>query len=81
MTVALNSFIYIEQFNGCSEFPKLTKSVVSRVKFRDLLSDITTNSTQMSPPTLVGGRIKGVSEKRYQFGISFQFICRFGFDG
>jgi hypothetical protein len=53
MTVTLDSFIHIEEFDGCGEFPKLAKSVVPRVKLWGLLSDITAHSTQMSPPTLL----------------------------
>ena len=57
----LDSFIDNEESDGCGEFPKFAKSVVPRVKFRGLLSDITAHSTQMSPPTLVGSRLKGTS--------------------
>jgi len=81
MTVTLDSFIHIEQVNRLCEFAKLAKSVVTRIKLWGLLSDITAHSTQMRPPGLVGSRIKGVSKKRYQFGISFQLVCRFRFNG
>jgi hypothetical protein len=44
-TVTLDPFIHIEQFNGYSKFAKLAKSVVARIKFRGLLSDITAHSS------------------------------------
>lgn len=81
MTVALDSFIHIEELGGYGEFPELAEAVVARIELWGLLGDISAHSTQMSPPTIVGSRLKSTSEKSYEFGISFEFICCFGFDG
>ena len=80
MTVALDSFIHLEEIRGNGKFPEFAESVVARVEFWGLLGDTTARNTQMSPPTIVGTRLKSTSEKSYQFGISLEFISCFGFD-
>ena len=81
MTVPLDSLIHVEEIGGGGEFPKLAEAIVARVELRGLLDDIATHSTQMSPSTLIGGRLHSASEKSDQFTVSFQLICRFGFHG
>ena len=81
MTITLDSFIHIEEVGGGGEFPKLAEAIVPRVELRGLLDDIAAHRTQMSPPTIVGSRLKSASEKSDQFAVSLQFIGRFGFPG